>query len=578
LKVMNKPRTINMKCFSSTYILLIFLFLQSGLVIFAQEEDDLPSESIEVVKLYAPILEKGQKVEIGPVLEKVEKADPVFNDYKVPNRFLTLTFDPPGLRPLAIRGKRSAPLDHFWLRLGAGSIPMLDGALSYSNTLGDRNHWGFDLSHISANGKSVKDMMENRVDVFGRFFKGNTYIESELTFDNSVAHRFAVPIQLEIPDSLINKKDYRLRNNSIGAHVGFGSSKTDFSNFDYDSDLDYHHWWNRFGASEDLISFKSKPFKNWDNGIGVGLPLYVDYYTYKDTLNFSDSLKTSNFGLDFVPMVRYRTGATEIQVGASIGRVNDIWEESPWYVSPYLYAEVELIEKALNVYATWDRHLVRNTMKDLNQENPWMESVLGSNEANGEGYWGVLNGTEERRIAGVRGDIGGHFSFDLSGGEYLEKVKPIFTNFTWPYDTTSYRLEYSNLKSLGGHLSLAYHQNEKLGINLAGSYFSRDLFATDMTWNIPNWEIQLGAEYRFTSKLRTEASFFFRDKLEGVQADGTIIDLDGLIDLNLAAEYYISDRFGLYLKLNNLLSRKYSRYLHYDTYGFFALGGLQLKF
>ncbi len=526
------------------------------------EEEDLPSESIEVVKLYEPILEKGQKVEITPVLEKTEKQNPVFNDYRVPNRFLSLSFDPPGLRPLAIKAKRSAPLDHFWLRLGAGSIPLADAALSYSSGRGNNGYWGFDVSHLSTYGKSLQDLMENHGDVYGRFNKGNTYFESEVRFDNRVHHRYAGIFQQEIPDSLINKADYRTRFNTIGAQIGFGSNQTEISSFDYDSDLSYHHLWDNTGGTEDLIAFSSQPTKHWDSGLSIGLPLYADYYIYKDSIQF-DSTKVANTTLQFRPTLAYRLGGSRIELGATSAYNNE-----EWFVAPYVHAEVELVEKAINVYATWEKEALRNTVENYQNQNPWISAIRG-----------MQNSSIERRIAGVRGDLGGHFSFDISGGQYLENEKPLFINSYFLSDTASYQVVYdSTITAYGGHIALSYHQNERLGIHLGGSYFDRSTNSGLPAWHLPSWQAQLGAEYRVNSKLKTELLFFMRDKLPAVLVDGTIIELSGMVDFNLAAEYNFSDRFGLYLKLNNVLSRKNSRYNYYPSYGFFAIGGLQLKF
>ena len=56
------------------------------------------------------------------------------------------------------------------------------------------------------------------------------------------------------------------------------------------------------------------------------------------------------------------------------------------------------------------------------------------------------------------------------------------------------------------------------------------------------------------------------------------VELDPAFDLNVRAEYLISESFSLFAQFNNITSNQYPLYLNYPVRGFQGLGGLTWSF
>ena len=57
-----------------------------------------------------------------------------------------------------------------------------------------------------------------------------------------------------------------------------------------------------------------------------------------------------------------------------------------------------------------------------------------------------------------------------------------------------------------------------------------------------------------------------------------IVESDKIIDLNLKVDYRISEKFSTFVMLNNVLGKKYERFVNYPTKGFQAIGGITYTF
>ena len=54
--------------------------------------------------------------------------------------------------------------------------------------------------------------------------------------------------------------------------------------------------------------------------------------------------------------------------------------------------------------------------------------------------------------------------------------------------------------------------------------------------------------------------------------------LNGIVDINLSANYNLNKYVGFFVNLNNIAFQKYQRYYLYPSYGLQALGGVVLTY
>ena len=132
------------------------------------------------------------------------------------------------------------------LGLGNNFTPLAE--LSITNERSKKGAIGFYGRHFSGNGfvplqngKEVFDgFMDNDVSLYGRRFFGNSQIEASVDYTGKT--RYAYGYDTSYTDYSATKKDVRLDYNNLGGKVSFSSHTVDSSEFYYDFDLRYNHF------------------------------------------------------------------------------------------------------------------------------------------------------------------------------------------------------------------------------------------------------------------------------------------------------------------------------------------------
>ena len=539
-----------------------FVWIALPNMVLAQDEptEVIQNESIEVVRLYEPILAKAKKIDVNPEAVPVDSQTPVFNDYNIPNRFLTLEFEPPSLKPLALKSKRKDPLHNFWLKAGFGNkyTPLVD--LAVSSTRPNDNVLGLNIKHLSSriNGDYPQDFMENDGLVFAKLFSRKTYAKLSAGYehDRYFYYGFNKGDTLSYPD----REDTRIVYQTIPLQLEFGNLTENSAQFEHNTRVNYHYFWSNSEVGEHNLALRSSLYKNTTNGFGVGTDLYADYSGYTDTIQTGFS--TANiFAFNAIPNIYLKKPFGTIRVGASL-----IVDEDEFIPFPYLYAEGHLIQKVLTVYGGWDKKIHKNTFKNQSDRNPYLRQVQD-----------FENTIKESRFIGVRGNLGTKFSFDIEGGQYIADKQALFVNAA--FDTSRFAIVYdSTMKSFGGKASLAFLINQKTNIHFTGSYYTNETESEVEAWHIPKLTLNMGADIALTEKLNVGADVMVYGKRFARNPNGTSKSLDGIVDLNLSLDYRLLKNLYLFGDINNIINSKYQRYLHYPTYGFNALGGVILRY
>ena len=114
-----------------------------------------------------------------------------------------------------------------------------------------------------------------------------------------------------------------------------------------------------------------------------------------------------------------------------------------------------------------------------------------------------------------------------------------------------------------------------------------DVLSGDIQLNFSNPKLSTGAKIPYEESFNTEASLTFRPTakfqsslsalLIGSRTNNQGDQLDGFLLLNARAEYSINQRFGVYLKLNNLLSQNYEWWQGYEEPPVHFFGGINYR-
>ena len=101
----------------------------------------------------------------------------------------------------------------------------------------------------------------------------------------------------------------------------------------------------------------------------------------------------------------------------------------------------------------------------------------------------------------------------------------------------------------------------------------------EKAWHLPALEVNAGVQYTtLEDKLQLKGELFIENGVPYINNDNEFDNLNGLLDINLSAEYFFSDNFGGFINLYNIANNKRERWFRYPTYGLNALAGITLRF
>ncbi|MGB1205360.1 MAG: hypothetical protein ACPG5B_06935 [Chitinophagales bacterium] len=568
-----------MKSFSlniKKVIVIIFAIFFSTNLLFSQETDvptaieDEPvieSESIDIIKPYEPVLADAVRIKFSPSLPtkaELDRAKPKFDDYFVPNRFLTMNYEPAALKPLSYRKskKKSSTekeeLYNVWIRAGAGNLalPLLEAAVSTSQS--DKFVAGLHAAYIA--GKSSKlefqDYGKMSVGAFGKSFLETAYAQFKLDYQRDTYHYYGFHADTLLFDVPEIADSIRQNFQTISAAVELGSSTENDMEIDYKLDAALHLFSDNYDAKEQNIILNGEATKVLTE---VSL-LEGHFRTYFS--NFKrDTTGNSNLALDISPKFTMLPSIGKITLGASL-----LLNSGKFYPFPYIAAELNLSPEKLQVYASWKKEIVSNNYMNLSEKNPF----LGLN-------FELKNSVYEQRSIGLKGLVASNINYNINVYQNISKDQPLFVNDST--DMTKFGIIYdTKMTNLGGKIELNYLLKDKGSIGIDANVNAYNTEQEEEAWHLPSMKVGINGRYQFSPKLSLGIDVFVLSGAKARLADGTTTNLKGTADINLAVKYEIIKNVALFCNVNNLAGIKYERYLNYPTYGFNALGGLIVRF
>jgi hypothetical protein len=237
---------------------------------------------------------------------------------------------------------------------------------------------------------------------------------------------------------------------------------------------------------------------------------------------------------------------------------------------PRMKLEVN-ITNLLVPYIGLDGNYENHTLRSISRENPYIVDNIG------------IKPTNHRFIAygGLRGRVTPSVAFNLAVSWedandlpfFIPDVtNPLRNKFDVVYDDGS-------ILQMGGEVSL--RKSDNLSFVLKGNYYQYQLDSLAAPWHKPGWDLNFTTRYAWKKKLMVKAELFMLGQYSVPEPDpaiGEVKILDGLIDINLAAEYRITPWMSAFAQINNLISDKYFIWQNYPMQGINFVGGLSWIF
>ncbi len=280
------------------------------------------------------------------------------------------------------------------------------------------------------------------------------------------------------------------------------------------------------------------------------------------------------------PSVSYNYEAFRFTAGLNLVSENDsITDKSnDFRIFPVLKASYQFADE-FGFYGEFSGDVQRNTYFSFVNENPF----LGPSEQ-------LLNTVNNYKI---EGGIEGQFqeAFHYRAGINVSRFNQMHFFVNSQADSARFEIVYDDkttVANINAELGFKITETYSLGSRL--DLYQYDLNTQAEAWHRPVWALSINNQLKPIEKLLIQANLNF---MGGMKARGDqsfsasppsitivyeVVNLKTIADLQLKADYQITDRISVFAEGNNILNGKNTRWLNYPVRGIQLIGGASFKF
>lgn len=284
------------------------------------------------------------------------------------------------------------------------------------------------------------------------------------------------------------------------------------------------------------------------------------------------------------PYINFIGGSWDASIGANIHALFDV--KTKFAISPNLNASVRF-EDVNVLYAKIGGGVNNNTVLDILQENRYVD--LTHRVAYSKTVYDAQIGFKSGVLSG--------FEFDIFGGYKYTKDEHLYrmTSMSWTSWGNVSSPIYANLSTghFGGAIKTSLIPYTDLSAKVTG-YFYTVKYAEESNiekkaWGLPTITAELNADVKVIPQLTVSLNYLYAGGRKavaslnpmgvvGVPSAAQTVKMKDINELNLRAEYQITNWAAVNVRANNVLFQKYEKVYGYALQGFNFLGGLSFKF
>ncbi len=596
------------------------------LVGFAQENDTILTQSVDIEKEYTPQVVKVKRtdIELPTADPKVEKSQVVYSSETAPmaveSQFYPLpaadakNTGRPNYKPGCARVGLGFPL--VWL--ADVWTPIVNNSTDY---LGVKlNHNGF--------WNGTKKLIQTDFDLNYNHKMRYGQLYSTIGFDNDYYSFYGV-------DSVFESSVYYMSNDTkrdvagIGlrpqmrtttqahATLGFGSNGVERKGWTYDGNLTYDFLTSNPTITKNGIKVKQAAMREHRialnlfggynlNGHHINADLNVAAYLYNDavrTLYLTDAAKSLHdttfvaekrkpqFLITFNPRYEKSWETLSLRAGVKVWfSVNkgNVVAAAPDIEARYTFRQL------FSVYGGIGGDYAFTSFADILHENRYYDMNLRPQE-NDYTPFDFHLGFDIKPTHGLQ--IGASVNYKLMQNTHFF-VNSIYgctetpnvypkNNLEYVYANT-FELVYAKAHLLTSEAHISYNLKERYIFRVKGRYNGWNVRSEgEEAWNKPTWEADASIEALFTKNFAGNVRFYYASErkaslptLAGERS--RIATLAPTYDLNLSLSYTFPKNISVFVQANNLLalseSLRYQLWYGYDNIGTHILAGISVSF
>ena len=538
-------------------LVLVFSFLSS----FAQDEENDLRKNFQIIK--------NASIELPPANRNFEKITyqppkPAYKPQqyntkdvgiripKLDSKIQILTLKPPALNKLYGN----------YIKLGAGNYGTAYVDAFLNNKRSDKLSYGLHVKQLSsANGpvdKSNSGVSNTSGEGYLRYYAGNVVLRANAGYYRNRYNYYGYN------GEAVNKDTLKLLYNNYTVNVGLQNINQSAA-FKYNANLEYSNLSNNRGTSESEVLLTNSSTYTIDDTKSIQSSSTLSVSQYK-----TDSTSINRDFYQVKPAFVMKSDNYTLRVGANAAYTNDPGTPK-FHLYPSVNLDYTLLDKTVIAFVGIDGEMQKNTFRSFVAQNPYLRNnvnLLHTNKAL-EFY------------AGLKGNITQKLNYKARISYASYKNIYFFNNY-FVQDASKFDILYARGTStiVNFNVELTYDQSDRFRIGaLINSYsysISQDI---GQALQRPSFTATLLATYNIEKKIFFNANIYYISGLRGENTlTGQLINMPNITDVSVKVDYRFSDAFSAFVEFNNILSKKYQRYLYYSVKGFNTIAGLTYSF
>lgn len=561
----------------------------------AQEETNIGTETVTVVKPYSPTVSDAFKIRPLPKLNDsivLQKKEIDYQIYSVP---VASTFAPAKGKASPVEKSEPEKVYNSYVSAGLGNFnnAMVDFYTSRDIYRGnERLDLGF--NHHSSRGEIDNTPLDT--DFYNtRLNASYSNKDSDRSWGADIGLKHMLYNWYGLPESftdetVINSMEEQQNYYTAEAGAQIGLEDSFFSK----GEIRYRRFWDAVESGENRV-IAAPSFSFPLNEEILTINLRADYVNGSfsnamvENIQNTPPIKYSMLQAGVNPSLLIEREGLSIKLGANIVYGLDTEQnDTNFYIYPSVAASYQLLDENVIAYAGVDGSLVQNSYYDFVSENPFVSPTL------------EIQPTDRQYDAylGLKGQLLSNLSYNVRGSYKAENRKPLFllnpeNNFRDDekayFYGNSFGLFYDDIKTLGlfGELNLTVNRNFNLGVSATVNDYNTE--TGNPAWNLPNLEGSLFLDYQIGEKWYFGSQLFYVGEREDLSRQAvqnvapsdypsTLVNLDSYFDANAHLGYNFTEQFSLFVKAANLANNQYEQWANFRVQSLQVLAGITYKF
>lgn len=510
-----------------------------------------------------------RQIKLPTANRNFEKIPPANSELLKPSltyNFRSLNFQTamvsPAIRPLKLKQESTSSVYGGYLSVGYGNYasPYLEAFLNSArnkNKLVGAHAWHSSSAKGPVDGKNSGSGTSG-LSLYGKTFGKHITLKGDLDFENRFTHFYGYP-----PSEVVSRDTIRQSFNTISLSGSLSNTRN--SDFAYELGADFSYMADKYSARETEVDLNFNSSYKLPEESDIALDARYFFISRKDALVEATprSLFVIKGSYEFVPKEDVKVSA-----GLIAAYENDTIDSKDLHLYPDIEATY-VISPSVDVVGKLTGGMEKVSLHSLTAENWWLAPNVNIFHTN----------KTFELMAGVHARLGK--KVEIRSGLSFANLKNLYYFVNTPSDPSKFEVVYDreSTKRTNVYASVSYAQTEKAKFLLRTDYYLYSPGSLPEAWHRPTFKATASASLNVYDKILLSTSLIAQAGMKALEPETQqTISLDNAFDLNMRAEYLLSESFSIFLQFHNITSKNYPLYLNYPARGFQALGGITWSF